>query len=96
MQPIGLLPPPLSGQAIVAISSNTGRVNSRIRRDIEGKMWFGVVSNVADHLPLWSVSGIAVKCKALLDVPFHPTISRATKGTTLKTRKTILNNPRNE
>jgi len=32
----------------------------------------------------------------LLDAPFYPTISRATQGTTLKTRKTILNNPRNE
>ncbi len=24
---------------------NTGRVNIRIHRDIEGKMWFGVVNN---------------------------------------------------
>ena len=34
-----------------------------------------------EHLPSIAAmehSGIAVKCKALLDAPFHPTISRAT------------------
>jgi hypothetical protein len=52
---------------------------------------------IANRLPSLAAmerSGIAVKRKALLDVPSYPTISRATYGTTLKTRKTILNNPR--
>jgi hypothetical protein len=38
----------------------------------------------------------SIRCNALLDTSPYLTISRARYGTTLRKRKTILNNPRNE